>query len=370
VVTIVPLSRKRVPAARTVPKSATAPEAKPLPWIVTRSPPKAVPEEAITRWTHRVFSSFTSRRPAPPVPESPREAGFATTRSQAPVVAVPVTERVAVISVEERTTSLEETTDTPEPDVFETERVAPLMKFVPVRVIGTSRVAPPLPVRPIFEGFIAVRVGVAPITAKAGERVPESPPLAAERVTVRLRSPVEAPPVTVADAVIFPSSTIVTDEKETPLPLAATASPERNPEPRRVTAIDEAPWARVGALKEPTAGGAMATVAAPVKVFGDPPPAPGVTVTSRAPRAAVEDTEISRVSFVEESTIAEWTVTPAPDTVTAVPVLKFEPVATQRKRDVPGSHAAGAREVRSTPTGITSTAEVFVAEAPPPPEWA
>jgi hypothetical protein len=280
-----------------------------------------------------------------------------------------VTERTAVIVVSETTTSLEEATERPEEDDLATLSVAPAMKFVPVRVTGTWRVAPPLPVRPTFEGFTAERVGEAPVIVNAGERVAERLPLAEERVTVRERAPVAAAPSTAAVAVIFPSFTMVTEEKVTPLPLAAMVSPDRKPEPRIVTGAEAAPWASVGPAKEPTSGGPMAMVAAPVNVFGDPPPAPGVMVTSRVPRAAEESTEISRESAVEETKAVEWTVTPLPETLAVVPELKFVPVATQRKRAVPGSHAAGAREERSTPTGITSTALVFVPDAPPPPAW-
>jgi hypothetical protein len=88
---------------------------------------------------------------------------------------------------------------------------------------------------------------------------PARPPFDVECETVRSRNPIVAPLVTLAVAVIFVASTIVTDENVTPVPLAEMVSPVTKFVPRTVTLIELAPWASDPWLKPVTVASAGTT---------------------------------------------------------------------------------------------------------------
>jgi hypothetical protein len=104
-------------------------------------------------------------------------------------------------------------------------------------------------------------------------------------------------------------------------------------------------------------GGGTDTVNPPVRIANCPPGF--VTITSRAPRAAAGAIAIATDSCVDETTVVELTVTPAPKDVFA-PGWKFVPVT------VTVRFAPGASELGATLLIVGTTGTVVVALAVDP----
>lgn len=207
---------------------------------------------------------------------------------------------------------------------------APLSKFVPV--IVTFSLVPWLPEL----GPTAITVGAA-LTVNAADKLAALPsPLA----IVTVRAPVVALGAIVIVAVSCVALTNVVEATVIPAPKDdASCAPLSKPVPWIVTL-------RLLAPSSPDPGEAEAIVGAGFTENTDPvaiSPSGFVTLTVRAPIAAVEAIVMFAVSCVALRNVVELTVTPAPNDALA-PCTKLVPSSETLKPVAPWSAAPGPAE--------------------------
>jgi hypothetical protein len=146
-------------------------------------------------------------------------------------------------------------------------------------------------------------------------------------VTVTFLAPVAAVAESEMTTARWVAFVQVTELTVIPLPEKAMLAPLTNPLPVIVMAWLDRPWRSELGLSDVTVGRAVTVNALP----SDPtPPSRFVTVTVRAPRVAVVETEMLTLRWLESVRLTELTVIPVPekatDDVGHEPELKFEPV--------------------------------------------
>src|SRR5215218_3125154 len=124
-----------------------------------------------------------------------------------------------------------------------------------------------------------------------------------------------------------------------PVPENVTAAPRAKPVPLIVTKRRDAPRDRMLGLREVTVTDASVTVRPPLRVTVAPPGL--VTVTLRAPTAAVAATVTLTVSWVALSTTTDPAVTPVPETATVAPALNPLPLIVRAALVVPWASELG-----------------------------
>src|SRR5712692_1804668 len=269
----------------------------------------------------------------PPVriPDCP--SGFVTVTSRGPSAAVaPIA--IATDSCVDDTTVVELTV-TPAPK----DALAPVWKLVPVTV--TVRLAPGAPVL----GATLLIVGTTGTVAVALAVLPS----AKFAVSVKL-----VPGVKELESAANRTKTLPSATAKLTAPLRPFSSA-----PSTLNASE--PWPTLSrSLPRNTrlsVGGGIATVNPPARVPVCPPGF--VTVTSRGPSAAVAPIAIATDSCVDDTTVVELTVIPAPKDALA-PVWKLVPV-TVTVRLAPGAPVLGA----TLPiVGTTGTVAVALAVLP------
>jgi hypothetical protein len=191
--------------------------------------------------------------------------------------------------------------------------VAPEAKPVPLMVtVRVELCAPEL-------GEVEVTVGAA-LTVKTLVPVPVPP---SGLVTLTFPAPVVAFAATVMLAISEVELTNVVEFTVIPVAENAAVAPDTNPVPVIVTVWLVAPWPSEAGLVDVTVGAAFTVkTLAPVPT----PPSPLVTVTLRAPVAALEAIVMLAVSEVALTNVVEFTVIPVPENATVAPDTNPVPV--------------------------------------------
>src|SRR5881628_1562623 len=322
----------------------------------------------------------------PPVSTTEWPSGFDTVTSRAPIAAVAPIARATESWADE--TTVVELTVMPAPNAA----LAPAWKFVPVTV--TVRLAPWTPVlgdtleivgmstlalalAEVPSAKLAISVKLAPLPNTVGFRsdanTKNAPPSATPKLTVPVPVLSSAPSrLPAAPSAQFAVVGSVSQTPPPPLVRSSSRVTVRAPLPAW-TVTRKLPSSAPSTLKavlpcptlsrslprnaRPSVGGGGATVKPPASTTVCP--SGFVTVTSRAPIAAVAPITRATESWVDETTVVELTVMPAPNAALA-PAWKFVPV-TVTVRFAPWTPVLGdTLEI----VGMNGTLALALAEAP------
>src|SRR5881296_2942328 len=334
----------------------------PLPaWTVTRKLPSNAPSalKAVLPCPTLSRSLPRNARPSvggggvtakPPASTTVCPSGFVTVTSRAPIAAVAPITRATESWVDE--TTVVDVTVIPAPNAA----LAPAWKLVPVTV--TVRFAPCSPVlgdtleivgtigrvkvalAEVPSAKLAVSVKLTPLVNTelgSAANTKNVPPSATPKLTVPVPE-LSSPPSRLPAAPRAQCAVAGSVSQTPPLLRSSSRVTVRAPLPAW-TVTRKLPSNALSALKavlprptlsrslprnaRPSVGGGGATAKPPVRTTGCP--SGFVTVTSRAPIAAVAPITRATESWVDETTVVELTVMPAPNAALA-PAWKFVPV--------------------------------------------
>src|SRR5213596_2457230 len=334
----------------------------PLPaWTVTRKLPSSAPStlKAVLPCPTLSRSLPRNARPSvggggvtakPPVRTTDCPSGFVTVTSRAPIAAVAPITRATESWVDE--TTVVDVTVIPAPNAA----LAPAWKLVPVTV--TVRFAPCSPVlgdtleivgtigrvkvalAEVPSVKLAVSVKLTPLVNTelgSAANTKNVPPSATPKLTVPVPE-LSSPPSRLPAAPRAQCAVAGSVSQTPPLLRSSSRVTVRAPLPAW-TVTRKLPSNALSALKavlprptlsrslprnaRPSVGGGGATAKPPVRTTGCP--SGFVTVTSRAPIAAVAPITRATAGWVDETTVVDVTVMPAPNPALA-PAWKFAPV--------------------------------------------